>query len=567
MKTVLKKVSAVKSSLVKNSLKKCLLIIFVLSFSVSLYGTTYYVAPNGSNSNSGSESQPWRTIQKAADTMTAGDVVYIKAGTYNERVIPKNSGSANNYIVYSAYPGDVVTIDGNGISLQSDWGGLFHLEEVNYIRITGLRIFNAGNADNNAGILVDICNNIIIEKNYTYNTTSSGIGIWNCENVIIDGNEVELACNDGEQECITVAVTNNFEIKNNHVHHGGPGSIGGEGIDAKDGSSNGKVYNNHVHDFPVKLGIYIEAWDKHTYNIEVYNNLVHNCGADGMTLASEQGGLLENINVYNNIVYNNKNVGISVTPNGDVPNPPMKNIKIINNTIYNNGWDLGDESWGGGIGVDNPNLSDLIIRNNIISQNLLFQIAIEYYGQNFSIDHNLIDGFRDELSEETRGNDYVDGDPLFVNASGEDFHLQGSSPAINKGSSIDAPAQDYDGNQRPYGSAHDIGAFEREQTGVKADPIAGKISNFKLFQNYPNPFNPETKIEYELPISSFVEITIYNLQGELITYLIKGNQTAGIYQLQWDGRNLKNFPVSSGVYLYQIKAGEFVSAKKMTLLR
>jgi hypothetical protein len=567
MKTVLKMVTAVKSSVVKNSFTKYVLIIFAILFSVSSYGTTYYVAPNGSNSNAGTENQPWRTIQKAADNMIAGDIVYMKAGIYNERIIPKNSGSVNNYIVYSAFPGDVVTIDGSGISLPSDWGGLFHLEEINYIHITGLRIFNAGNADNSAGILVDICNNIIIEKNYTYNTTSSGIGIWNCENVIIDGNEVELACNDGEQECISVGSTNNFEIKNNHVHHGGPGSIGGEGIDAKDGSSNGKIYNNHVHNFPDRLGIYIEAWDKHTYNLEIYNNLVHNCGADGMTLASEMGGLLENISVYNNIIYNNKYVGLSVTPNGPVANPPMKNIKIINNTIYNNGWDLGDESWGGGIGVDNPNLSDLIIRNNIISQNLFFQIAIEYYGQNFSIDHNLIDGFRDELSEETRGNDYVEGEANFVNVSGFDFHLQVNSLAIDTGSSNDAPVEDYDGNPRPFGPDFDIGAFEYGQTSVDPKPTDEVISGFNLFQNYPNPFNPQTTIMYKLPRSSLVEIAIYNLQGKLITHLIFQNQKAGFYQTRWNSRDFKNLPVKSGVYIYRIKAGDFVSAKKMTLLR
>ena len=53
---------------------------------------------------------------------------------------------------------------------------------------------------------------ITIEKNYTYNTVSSGIAVWNSNNIIIDGNEVELACNDGEQECITVAVTHTFEL-------------------------------------------------------------------------------------------------------------------------------------------------------------------------------------------------------------------------------------------------------------------------------------------------------------------------------------------------------------------
>ena len=73
---------------------------------ISAQGNEYYVAPGGSDSNPGTEAQPWQTIQKAADTLVAGDTVYIKAGTYQERVIVRNSGNAGNYITYAAYPGE-----------------------------------------------------------------------------------------------------------------------------------------------------------------------------------------------------------------------------------------------------------------------------------------------------------------------------------------------------------------------------------------------------------------------------------------------------------------------------
>lgn len=167
-----------------------------------VYGDIYYVAPGGSDANPGTESQPWLTIQHAAETVVAGDTVYIKAGTYREHIELQNSGSPGHYIVYTAYPGDVITIDGGGFDLP-DWeSGLFTVEDVSYIRISGLRIINAGPNDNNAGIYVDNTHHIIIENNTTYNTTSSGIGVWNSHNILIDGNEVELACNDGEQEYI-----------------------------------------------------------------------------------------------------------------------------------------------------------------------------------------------------------------------------------------------------------------------------------------------------------------------------------------------------------------------------
>ena len=70
-----------------------LFVILSLTFltSMSVSATVYYVATDGNDGNPGTEALPWQTIQKAAKTMVAGDTVYIRSGTYNERVIPENS--------------------------------------------------------------------------------------------------------------------------------------------------------------------------------------------------------------------------------------------------------------------------------------------------------------------------------------------------------------------------------------------------------------------------------------------------------------------------------------------
>ena len=86
----------------------------------------FYVATNGNDANPGTESQPWRTIQKAANTLTAGQTVYVKSGTYNEKITIRNSGSAGKYITFSSYPGNTATIDGSGISI-GDWYGLVNI--------------------------------------------------------------------------------------------------------------------------------------------------------------------------------------------------------------------------------------------------------------------------------------------------------------------------------------------------------------------------------------------------------------------------------------------------------
>jgi len=90
----------------------------------------------------------------------------------------------------------------------------------------------------------------------------------------------------------------------------------------------------------------------------------------------------------------------------------------------------------------------------------MFQIQVEGVPiQNYTIDDNLIDGYIG-YEGEIYGHDYVEGDPKFVNYSGADFHLKKGSPAIDNGSAVDAPGNDFDGNPRPQGAGYDIGCYE-----------------------------------------------------------------------------------------------------------
>jgi len=86
--------------------------------------------------------------------------------------------------------------------------------------------------------------------------------------------------------------------------------------------------------------------------------------------------------------------------------------------------------------------------------------------------------------------------------------------------------------------------------------------SFLLFQNYPNPFNPTTKINYELPITNYINLSIFNLLGELVTTLVDEKQNAGYHQVEWDASGF-----ASGVYYYKLHAGEFVQVRKMVLIR
>lgn len=90
---------------------------------------------------------------------------------------------------------------------------------------------------------------------------------------------------------------------------------------------------------------------------------------------------------------------------------------------------------------------------------------------------------------------------------------------------------------------------------------------FTLAQNYPNPFNPETTIRFSVAQAAEVKINIYNLQGQRVKTLVSGIQPAGQHQVIWNGRDNDEMPVASGMYIYELQAGQFVEARQMLLLK
>ncbi|MCH8032258.1 MAG: T9SS type A sorting domain-containing protein [Bacteroidetes bacterium] len=87
-------------------------------------------------------------------------------------------------------------------------------------------------------------------------------------------------------------------------------------------------------------------------------------------------------------------------------------------------------------------------------------------------------------------------------------------------------------------------------------------TEFALYQNYPNPFNPSTLIKYQVPEKSFVSIRVYDLLGKELVTLVNEEKPAGSYDVNFDAGQL-----SSGFYIYTIKAGNFASSKKMVLMK
>jgi hypothetical protein len=90
---------------------------------------------------------------------------------------------------------------------------------------------------------------------------------------------------------------------------------------------------------------------------------------------------------------------------------------------------------------------------------------------------------------------------------------------------------------------------------------------YQLYQNYPNPFNPTCAIQFDLPANGPVQLKVFNTLGQLVATLVDEIRPVGAYRIIWDGRSSSGANVASGVYVYQLQAGNFVDAKKMVLIR
>jgi hypothetical protein len=110
-------------------------------------------------------------------------------------------------------------------------------------------------------------------------------------------------------------------------------------------------------------------------------------------------------------------------------------------------------------------------------------------------------------------------------------------------------------------SSETFGFYINPAADIQDDLIL-KPETFNLYQNYPNPFNPITMINYQLPITNYVELSIYNHLGQKVVTLIDEQQNAGYHQVQWDASGF-----ASGIYYYRIEAGKFKASQKMLLVK
>jgi Right handed beta helix region len=505
-----------------KSLRKLCFVLLLLP-SISLHGqsgSTFYVSKSGSDSNSGSFTAPWLTIQHAASTVTAGATVYVESGTYNESVTFPSSGTSSQYITFENYSGQSPVIDGTGLGVTGTQG-LINIVNQSYIAVKGFEIRNyttskasltpAGIWVTGSGSGVNLLNNVVHNITTTSEKSGNAFGIavygtssTAISNLTISGNQV-YSLKTGESESVNVdGNVTNFTISNNIVHDNdniGIDAIGFEGVGPTgfDQANHGVISGNTIYNISGinnpgegksydADGLYCDGCAYVIFE----RNTVYKCDLNMEAASEHKGHNASYVTIRNNVFYDANTVGISI--GGYAANVGgSDHVVVVNNSLYNNNTKNGGAEFQ--IQHNAPPSAGNIFENNIVyagTQNVWIYSYVSgstatnnwnvYYSTKGYVKSTSIDwgakynyatyaAYQSGSGEDTNS---PNANPLFVSLTTPNFDLQSGSPAINAGSTSLTCSDgycngssiyggvDYAGNPRINGSGQiNIGAYEQ----------------------------------------------------------------------------------------------------------
>jgi hypothetical protein len=389
---------------------------------------TFYVDPAGNDSAAGSSTAPWRTLQKAATTVRAGDLVIVRAGHYAGLYLT-TSGTATDPITFRGDPGAIVDSQNpttqDGINLEGASYVVIENFTVTGVPRAGIRAVlnhhvtirgNTGDFNGRWGILTGFSDDLLIENN-VMSRSQAEHGIY--------------VGNSGDRPVIRRNVV--WGNRANGIHMNGDLSQGGDGI---------------------ITGAIVEA-------NTIYDNGLG--GGSGINCDGVQSSIIRN-----NLIYNNHASGISLYQIDG--GQPARDNQVLHNTIVM----ASDARWA--INIQNASTAN-VVRNNILYNQHSFRGSIAISADSlpgFVSDTNVVmdrfstDGgdsrvtaaaWRSATGQDTHS---IIATPaaLFVDFAGNDYHLSSTSPARDAGATLSNVTEDREGAPRPQGPASDIGAFE-----------------------------------------------------------------------------------------------------------
>ena len=502
--------------------------------------TTYYVAPNGNNSNPGTFDRPWATPAYGAKQLQPGDTLIIRSGRYilrdfGEDMITPPQGR----------PGAWITIKGETdkrpvLVGTNNLYAAFEISNASYLRIENLEITSDLKDPFRGGISAwDPAAHIVLNNLHIHHLDEGGIDLRDIVDLTLLNSRIEycgfgaIGGPRGNQGGWRNILIKNCRLSySGHYYQGGPGP---SPYDRPDGfgiePSNGPI---EIADTVVEHNRG-DGLDSKAANTYIHHCIVANNSCDGIKVWGN------NSKIENCLIYGTGDGDTSPSPWAGIVIDQIEQagsgFQIINTTLANDRREHGYlmyVQYGGGVPIT------LMLKNCIMSHGP----GRVYIGSNvtFTSDHNLFYLPGQNVPIEVAGREYTAAeiesgalgpgnlarDPLFVKLSLSDpdgYQLQAGSPAINAGTIQGAPADDLRHRARPYGSAPDMGAFEwqgpaQPPTVVKSDPVNNATGV---------PVNKKITVTFSESVtkgSTFSKIALKNAKGKTVavTKSISGNQ-------------------------------------------
>jgi hypothetical protein len=461
--------------------------LIVLPSSVSAAG--YYVSTSGNDADPGTQAQPWRTIQKAADTAAAGDVVTISPGSYSENVTFSKSGTSGSRITFqgASAPAIVSSNPTNTTCLSSQNSCVLGIVTINASQIV-FKNMEVSGAPAKPGIIAGITlsgSNVEISDNFIHNTYKEGIKISSGSNDSLLRNNIAYAVVSG----IYFDGTNHL-IEGNTITHSvtrGPDRVFFSASSDPDGirffGSGTIVRGNTIKD--IYLDETPESDGPHSDCFQTWGNASNMtfeknyCELENTTtyvdpmvkfmMIERLSGYaaVSGIKIINNIFVSKNNVTqwspIQIGGTTCSTSSPLSDFTIVNNTFVHTG------NYLGGFIVLMRCTNTVTIENNAIYNYAAGAHSYIYQDQNNNTGVNISNNsVYNSNGTVPYGGPYPGDniaetwlkDPKFVNIGSLDLHLSSVSPLINRGVAVAGVTADFDGTGRPQGTAYDIGAYE-----------------------------------------------------------------------------------------------------------
>ena len=420
---------------IRTSLIFSLLSLLLLSAVSLVHAATFYVAPTGKDSDPGSATLPWKTLQRAADAAVAGDTVIVRPGVYAGAKFHR-SGSATAPIVFRGSPGVVVDRPG---PTNSNGDNLW-IRNAHYIVLTGFESKTAPRS----GIAIQgepdaPAIGITLRQNFCHHNGRWGIFTGYAQNVRIERNTTSFS---GLEHGIYVSNSaDNPVIRAN------------------------TVYNNRASGIQINADPALEG-DGIITGAIIEDNIIYENGVGGgaaINLASVRSSTIRN-----NLLYNNHASGIAGWDDGAGNVWGTKNNRVFNNTIVmasNGRFALVFINGSTGNQVKNNMLIHTGARGSIeVDPSSLTGLRSDYNVVNnrFSFDEQFISLAQWKAKNQDQHSLLCSSlTALFVNPTVGNYHLASGSVARDTGVALPSVVDDLEGRPRPQGPAYDIGAYER----------------------------------------------------------------------------------------------------------